>query len=96
MLGFGANILLVAVELDIDGFALKDAANGPLGSTGGIGKLATGLMPGLSADWVLVNENTFFSGLPKAGLLGLSRMLLKTLEVAEPGLFPLEARHLLL
>jgi hypothetical protein len=85
VLGFGVNILLVGVELNVDGLALKDAANGSLRSTGG-----------LSADWVLVNENTFFSGLPKAGWLGLSRMLLKTLEVAEPGLFPLDVCHLLL
>lgn len=36
------------------------------------------------------------SGLPEAGWFGLSRMLLKTLDVAEPCLLPLGTCHLLL
>ena len=66
---FGANILVMGVELEADGFALGDVANG---ESGGI------------------------SGLPEAGWLELSRMLLKTLDVAEPGLLPLGTCHLLL
>lgn len=66
---FVANILVVGVELEADGFALGDVANGELGG---------------------------ISGLPEAGWLGLSRMLLKTLDVAEPGLLPLGTCHFLL
>ena len=47
MPGFVANILLVGAELDVDGFAIGDVANG---ESGGIGKLAKGLKRGLSSD----------------------------------------------
>jgi len=83
----------VGAELEADGFAPRDVVNGGLG---GIGKPANGLKRGLSADWVLLNENIFFSGLPEAVWLGLSRMLLKTLDVAELGLLPLGLCRLLL
>lgn len=86
-------MLVIGAELEADGFNPGDVEKG---DSGGIGKLANGLKRGLSADWVLLNENIFFSGLPGAGWLGLSRMLLKTLEVAEPSLLPLAGCHLLL
>jgi len=40
VLDFGANVLLAGGGLSEDGCILEDAANGPLGSSGGIGKLA--------------------------------------------------------
>lgn len=90
---FDVKILVACVKLDAEESSPGDLENG---DSEGIGKFANGLERGLSIGWVLFNENVFFSGLPGVGWLGVSRMLLKTLEVADSTLLPLRERILLL